>query len=403
MPIRELSANILAVGALDWDRRLFDELIPLPEGTTYNSYLIKGRDKVALIDTVDPTKAQDLLANLKEAKVEKLDYLIAHHAEQDHSGAIPAILQAYPLAKVVTNEKCKEMLIDLLLIPEDKFMIIADHQTLPLGGKTLEFIFTPWVHWPETFVSYLREDKILFSCDFFGAHLAQSALAIGDSEAARQKVLRSAKRYYAEIMMPFRPIIKKHLATLKPYDLKMIAPSHGPVYSDPTIIIKAYQNWVGDQVKNEVIIPYISMHGSTQVLVDHLIAALMKREVIVKPFNLTCTDIGELAMALVDAATVVVGSPTVLAGAHPQALYATILFNALRPKTRYISIVGSFGWGGKMVEQLAGLLTGVKVEIIPPVIIKGYPKLADLALIDSLAETILAKHNQDDLLQKVCY
>jgi flavorubredoxin len=403
MVAREIEPNILSVGAIDWDRRLFDELIPLPDGTTYNSYLIKGKEKIALIDTVDPTKISVLLNNLKEAKIERIDYIISHHAEQDHSGGIPEVLKAYPEARVVTNAKCKGMLIDLLLIPEDKFIVIEDRQTLSLGDKTLEFIFAPWVHWPETFLTYLKEEKILFTCDFFGSHLAQSIPFVRNTEASKQKVLRSAKRYYAEIMMPFRTSIKKHLEVLKAYEIKMIAPSHGPVYPDPAIIMNSYQNWVGDEVKNEVVIPYVSMHGSTQVLVDRLMDALQTRGIKVKPFNLSRTDIGELAMALVDAATVVVGSPTVLAAAHPQAIYATALFNALRPKTHYLSIVGSFGWGGKMVEQLSGLLTGVKVEVIPPVIIKGYPKPADLAAIDNLAEAILVKHNQDNFIKKVCY
>lgn len=400
---REIGKNIWAVGALDWDRRLFDELIPLPEGTTYNSYLIKGKEQTALIETVDPTKTAVLLTNLKAAKVEKIDYIIAHHAEQDHAGSIPEVLQAYPMAKVVTNEKCKGLLIDLLLLPADKFIIVNDHQTLSLGDKTLEFIFTPWVHWPETMVTYLREDKILFSCDFFGSHLAQSNLFVRDTEASKQKVLRSAKRYYAEIMMPFRIMIKKHLEIVKALQVAMIAPSHGPIYPEPKIIVDSYASWVSDEVKNEVVIPYVSMHGSTQVLIDYLIDVLLKRGIKVKPFNLTKSDVGELAMALVDAATVVVGSPTVLAGAHPQALYAAILFNALRPKTRYLSIVGSFGWGGKMVEQLASQVTGIKPEIIPPVVVKGYPKEADLAAIDNLAETILNKHKSDQFIKKVCY
>ncbi|MCK4224707.1 MAG: MBL fold metallo-hydrolase, partial [candidate division Zixibacteria bacterium] len=256
MVVRELKPNIYSVGAIDWDRRLFDELIPLPDGTSYNAYLIKGSEKTALLDTVDPVKEHELLENLKKLGVKSIDYIIAHHGEQDHSGAIPTILKAYLDAKVVTNPKCKVMLMDLLLIPDDKFITIEDGGTLSLGDKTLEFVYTPWVHWPETMVTYLREDKILFSCDFFGSHLATSDLFVTDEA----QVYESAKRYYAEIMMPFQTPIRKNLEKMKDFDIEIIAPSHGPVYDRPNFILEAYKDWVSDRVKNEAVIPYISMH-----------------------------------------------------------------------------------------------------------------------------------------------
>ncbi|MFH1231731.1 MAG: FprA family A-type flavoprotein [Planctomycetota bacterium] len=390
MLTREIKPNIYSVGAIDWDRRLFDELIPLPEGTSYNSYLIKGSEKTALIDTVDPTKESVLIENLKALGIKHIDYVISHHGEQDHSGAIPKVLEVYPDAKVVTNQKCKEMLKDLLLIPDNKFIGVKDRETISLGDKTLEFILTPWVHWPETMVTYLKEDKILFSCDFFGSHLATSELYVTDEPL----VYRSAKRYYAEIMMPFRTIIKKNLEKIKDLVIEIIAPSHGPIYPKPSFIIDAYRDWISDEVKNEVLIPYISMHGSTQKMVDYFVDALMKRNITVKPFNLTKTDIGELAMALVDASTIVIGSPTVLIGPHPVIVYGTYLANALRPKAKFASLIGSFGWGGKMAEHITGMLTNLKVEIIEPVIIKGYPKEADFKALDRLADDILKKHKQ---------
>jgi flavorubredoxin len=349
MNVREIRENIYSVGAIDWDRRLFDDLVPLPDGTSYNAYLIKGSEKIALIDTVDPSKECELVDNLKKLGIDNIDYIIANHAEQDHSGTIPKILKLYPKAKVVTNPKCKDMLIDLLLIPEDRFIMVNDGMTISLGDKTLEFILAPWVHWPETMLTYLREDKILFSCDFLGSHLATSDLFVTDEA----KVYEAAKRYYAEIMMPFRTKIKKHLEKINNLEIELIAPSHGPIYNAPEFILDAYGEWTSDDVKNEVIIPYISMHGSTGKMVDYLIDALIKRAINVKPFNLTKTDIGELAMALVDPATIVIASPMVLAGAHPNVVHAVYLANALRPKLRFASIIGSYGWGGRIVKQLA--------------------------------------------------
>lgn len=394
MTVRKLTAEVHAVGAIDWDRRLFDELIPLPDGTTYNAYLIRGSEKTTLIDTVDPTKEDELIENLKSLNIDNLDYVILNHGEQDHSGTLPKILELYPNAKAVTNPKCKRILMDLLLIPEEKFVEVNDRETLSLGDKTLEFISAPWVHWPETMLTYVREDKILFPCDLFGSHLATSDLYAEDEE----KVYVCAKRYYAEIMMPFRTNIKKHMEKLKNYEMKIIAPSHGPVHNKPEFILNAYRDWISDQVKNEVIIPYVSMHGSVEKMVAHFVDSLMKRNITVKPFNLTKTDIGELAMAVVDAATIVIASPTVLVGPHPAAVYATYLTNALRPKTKFASIIGSFGWGGKMVETITGMLGNLKVELIPAVITKGHPREEDFRALEKLADEILAKHRAINII-----
>ncbi|MBI5188278.1 MAG: FprA family A-type flavoprotein [Nitrospirae bacterium] len=394
MAVREIRPGIYPVGAIDWDRRLFDELIPLPDGTSYNSYLIEGSEKIALIDTVDPTKGPELIDNLKKLDINNIDYVIANHAEQDHSGSIPRILELYPDAKVLTNPRCKDMLMDLLLIPEDKFLTINDRETVSLGNKTMEFILAPWVHWPETMFTYLKEDKILFTCDFLGSHMAASDLFVVDEA----KVYESAKRYYAEIMMPFRTSIKKHLGGIKDMEIEIVAPSHGPVYQMPEFIINAYKEWISDEVKNEVIIPYISMHGSTEKLVNYFVDVLIERDITVKPFNLTRTDIGELAMALVDAATIVIASPTVLAGPHPNIVYAAYLVNALRPKLRFASVIGSYGWGGKMLEQIKEMITNLKVEIIEPVIVKGYPNEEDFKSLDRLADKVLQKHKEHNII-----
>ncbi len=390
MKPREIKPGIYWVGAIDWDRRLFDALIPLPDGTSYNSYLIKGSEKTALIDTVDPTMQDVLINHLNQLGIESIDYVVANHAEQDHSGAIPQVLGKYPEAKVVCTPKCKDMLIDLLMIPEERFITVNDKETISLGDRTLEFIHAPWVHWPETMLTYLREDKILFPCDFFGSHLATTDLYVSDEG----QVYEAAKRYYAEIMMPFRTTIQKNLEKVKDYAIDIIAPSHGPMHDRPEFILKAYHSWAFDEPKNIVVLPYISMHGSTRKMVEYFVGALAQRGVTVKQFDLAVTDIGKLAMALVDAATVVIGTPTVLIGPHPNVAYATILANALRPNLKFISIIGSYGWGGKAVEQLAAMIPSLKVEILEPVLSKGFPKEADFKALDGLASAIAEKHKE---------
>ncbi|TET52887.1 MAG: FprA family A-type flavoprotein [Actinobacteria bacterium] len=387
MTVREIKPDLYSVGAIDWDRRLFDGLIPLPDGTSYNAYLIKGTTKTALVDTVDPTKEYVLKENLDRLGIVNIDFVISNHAEQDHSGALTYVLDRYKKAKLVTTSKAKPLLMDLLSIPEERFIIVDDGETLSLGNKTLQFIYTPWVHWPETMVTYLQEDKILFTCDLFGSHFASS-----DLYADEKVVLEPAKRYYAQIMMPFRTIISKNIEKIKKYDFEIIAPSHGPIYQRPAFIIDHYRDWVSAEPKNIVVLPYISMHGSTKRIVEYFVGALIEKGVKVKQFDLTSADTGKLALALVDAKTLVIGTPTVLTGAHPKVVYAAYLANALRPKLKFISVIGSFGWGGKMIEQLTSMISNLKAEILDPVVCKGLPKQDDFKALDNLAETIARKH-----------
>ncbi len=388
MSYHEIKPGIYSVGAVDWDRRLFDALIPLPDGTSYNSYLIKGRDKTALIDTVDPSMDYVLTDNLDRLNVEQLDYIICNHAEQDHAGSIPLILDLYPEARIICTPKCKGMLTNLLHLDESVFQTVEDKATLSLGNRTLEFIHAPWVHWPETMLTYVQEDGLLCPCDFFGSHLAQSALYMQDEGL----VYESAKRYFGEIMMPFRTNIQKNMEKLKDYKIDIIAPSHGPAYDKPEFILNAYRSWVFDEPRNIVLLPYVSMHGSTHEMVDHFVQALTERNVNVKQFDLTVADPGKLAIALVDAATLVLGTCTVLGGAHPLAANVTFLANALRPNLKFASIIGSYGWGTRAVEQITGMLSNLKLEVLEPVYIKGSPREEDFKALEKLADTIARKH-----------
>lgn len=388
MKPRKIKDKIYWMGYVDWDTRLFDALIPLPDGTSYNAFLIEGSKKTVLIDTVESQFAGDLMTQLDN--VPKLDYVVSLHAEQDHSGSIPRVLARYPNAKLITSPKAKGMLMDLLCIPEETFITVSDGENLSLGDKTLEFIHTPWVHWPETMVAYLKEDKILFSCDFFGSHIASTELYVTDEA----RVYEAAKRYYAEIMMPFRNVIKKNLKKIASYDIAILAPSHGQIYSRPSFIIDAHKEWIEGPSKNLVVLPYISMHNSTKKMVDYFVSSLVENGVNVEQFNLTVTDIGKLAIALVDAGTIVIGTPTILAGPHPNVVYGAFLANALRPKAKFLSIIGSYGWGGKTVEILAGMIPNLKVEVIEPVLAKGLPSEANFKALDNLAETIATKHKE---------
>lgn len=388
---RTITERVHWLGAEHWDRRLFDSLIPLPDGTSYNAYLVKGSNKTALLDSVDPAVTETLMKQLDG--VDSVDYVVSHHAEQDHAGSIPAVLHRFAAAKVLASPKGKGMLVDHLHIPEERIVAVEDGQEVSLGDRTLRFVHTPWVHWPETMCTYVPEEKILFSCDFFGSHIASTDLYVAD----RPRVYEAAKRYYAEIMMPFRPTIEKNIRTIDGLAVKLIAPSHGPIYPEPSFIIDAYKDWIDEKPKNLVVVPYVSMHGSTARMVDQLVSALAERGVGVQQFELSVTDIGKLAISLVDAATVVIGTPTVHVAPHPAVVYATYLANILRPKLAYASVIGSFGWSSRAVEKIAGMIPNLKVELIDPVVCRGYPKQDDLAALNRLAEAIAQRHRAAEL------
>jgi len=383
---RELRPGIEWVGAVDWDRRLFDALIPLPDGTSYNAYLVRGRERTALIDTVDPTKADALWAHLDD--VPRIDDLVIQHVEQDHSGLAPAVLARYPEARILATPKARMMIADHLGIPVERVTSVTDGEMVSLGGKTLQFVHAPWVHWPETMMTYVPEDRLLFTCDLFGSHLASGSLFARDAEHLEL----SAKRYYAEIMMPFAKTIRGHLEKVRALDVAMIAPSHGPVHDDPEAIVSAYERWVNAAPENLVLIPFITMHGSTQKMVEHLIESLGARGVAAIPFNMAATDLGAYAIHLVDAATVVFGTPTVLVGPHPNVVLAAALTAALRPKLRHAAVIGSYGWAGKAPETVQALASGLAAEWLPSVFARGLPTDETFEALDRLADTIAEKH-----------
>ena len=388
MKMLPIKNNVYYLGSKDINRKLFDQLIPLPQGTTYNSYLVVGSEKTALVDTMYPKKIHELIDKLDAEGIKKVDYIIANHGEQDHSGALPTLVAKYPDAKIVTNAKCKDIVQNLLHLDEEKFHVVGDGDELSLGDKTVKFILAPWVHWPDTMFSYLKEDKMLFTCDFLGAHYTKNDLFADYTD----ELVEAAKRYYAEIIMPFRNFAKKYTQMVKSMDVEIIMPSHGPVYDKPEFILNLYDLWTSDKVENKVVIPYVSMYESTKMLVDELATHLRAKNIDVKLFDLVNCDEGELTMELVDAATVVFGASMVLAGPHPAAVTAAYLVNAIRPKVKYYAIVGSYGWGGKLTETLESMLTIIKPEKLDYIVVKGRPTEDDLKKAADLAALIAEKH-----------
>lgn len=393
MLFKEIKNNVFYAGLNDSNRVVFDELIPLENGTTYNSYIVKGSEKTAIIDTMYPPFTEQYLNNFKENNIVEVDYIVANHGEQDHSGSIPALLEAYPDAIVITNSKCKENLMEMLLVPENKIQVVLNDEEISLGDKTLKFIMAPGVHWPDTMFTYLKEDNMLFTCDFLGAHLPFNNLFAKNDE----ELYIMAKRYYAEIMMPFRMMCKKYVNLVENINPDCILPSHGPIYDKPEFIINAYKDWSSDTPKNLAVIPYVSMYGSTEDMVQYVSDRLKQAGIKVYTHDMVRDDLGDLAVQLVDAATIIIGASMVLAGPHPVAVNTCVLANALKPKVKFASIVGSYGWGGKLIETITSLFTSIKPEIIEPVVIKGKLKQEDYLKLDTLVKTIIEKHKSINL------
>ena len=393
MKFQEIKNNIFYCGLNDCDRRIFDELIPLEHGTSYNSYLVKGSEKTAIIDTMYPPKTKEYMKRLFDNQVGKVDYIIANHGEQDHSGSIPALLAKYPNAIVLTNPKVAENIKNMLFVPAERIREIADGEEVSLGDKTLKFIFAPGVHWPDTMFTYIKEDNVICTCDFLGAHYTFS-----DVFAVESKELEhSAKRYYAEIMMPFRMMCQRYTKMIKEMNVDMILPSHGPVYTNPNYILDLYTDWTSDTPKNLVVMPYVSMYESTKEMVEHLSDKLEAKGVKTFKFDIVDGDLGDLAMALVDAATIVLGTSMVLAGPHPMAVNIAYLASVLRPKAKFATIIGSYGWGGKLFDVIVNLLAPLKLDLIDPIQVKG-KGYDPRKLLKPGADAIVEKHKSIGIL-----
>jgi len=385
--IVEISPKVYWVGSRDWNRRLFDALIPLPKGTTYNSYLVVGENKKALIDTVNPGFENELTEKIsKITDPHELDYVIMNHAEPDHASAIPHMMATSSKAKLVTGARGAKMAKTFYKVPEERIEIVADGEGVDLGGKTLRFIDAPMLHWPETIFTYLPENGILFPCDFLGSHVAKG---LYDDEVEDLPVL--AQRYFGEIMMPFRYNAQKALEKIENLKIELIAPSHGPIHRNPKQILELYRKWANGETKPKATIAYASMWTSTERMVQPLADTLASEGVEIAVHNLAVTDIAELAKDLVDSRAIILGTPAVLGGAHPLAVYAAYLVKALRPPAKYAAVLSSYGWGGGAVKHVQEVLGPSNLEVVGSIEINGPPTEDDVTRIVELGKRLATK------------
>lgn len=383
----EFSPGVYGVGIKDWNRRMFDAFIPLPQGTSYNAYLVKGKEKTALIDTVNPGFEEELTKKIAQlSDPSRLDYIIMNHAEPDHANATTHLMNICPKAVLITSEKGAEAAKNYFKIPDHRIKTVKDGETLSLGGKTLRFIDAPWLHWPETMFSYLEEDQILFPCDFFGAHTAA-----GFYDDQVEDLLTLAKQYFGEIMMPFRAMGKKAMEKLAGLSIKIIAPSHGPIYKNPERVLKPYRQWTNGETAPKAVLVYVSMWNSTEKMINSMNEILETKGIETVPYNLSNADLGRLTGDLVDSRAIVLGSPTVLGGMHPTAIYASSLIKLLRPPIKYSVILGSYGWSAGTLKQAKELLGPTNIELVGTLEIKGRPNEEDYQKIAEIGKQLAQK------------
>lgn len=383
----QISKEVYWVGARDWNRRLFDALIPLPNGTTYNAYLVAGETKKALIDTVNPGFEEELEEKLRKlTDPADIDYVIMNHAEPDHAGGIPHIMALAKKAKLVATEKGAKMAQTYFKIAPERIAAVKDLDIINLGGKTLQFIEAPMLHWPETMFTYLKENKVLFPCDFFGSHVAKG---LYDDEV--EDLLVHAQRYFGEIMMPFAIMGKKAIDKIKDLPIEIIAPSHGPVHRKPERILNAYREWTKGGTRQKAIIVYATMWNNTEKMIQTISDTLASEGIEISLHNLAIADIGDVARDLVDSRAIVLGAPTVLGGAHPLAAYAAFLVKALRPPLKLGVVLSSYGWGGGAVKHIQEALGSTKMEVVGAVEINGPPTENDISQIVELGKSLARK------------
>lgn len=394
MPAITISEDIQYVGVQHPDRKMFDCLMPTSHGTSYNSYFVRGKDKCALIDTVEEDFFDEYITKLKDLGSDSIDYIVILHTEQDHSGSVHKLLTYFPSARLVATSNVVKLMKTHHHIAEDRFQTVEEGDVLDLGGRTLTFMKIPFAHWPDNTMVYVKENGVLFSSDLFGSHYSFKRVFATDS----YEIKAAALAYFAEIMMPFAPQVRKYTEKVVELKPRMIASAHGPVWNDPCLIINKYLSWTSDAVSKTVVIPYVSMHNSTSIMVDRLMCRLAGRGISVICRNLgdypdsLAVESGHVMADLATAAAVVFGIPTVLGGPHPAAAYCAMLANALRPKTKFIGMIGSYGWGTKVSETFDALTAGFKkAERLAPILVEGLPTEEDLEKVDEFAEQLADK------------
>jgi len=369
----ELAENVYWVGAVDWVTRDFHGYSI--NGTTYNAYLIID-EKITLIDTVKRPYTSELLHRIRNIiDPAKIDYLVVNHVEMDHSGALPEIIEAIKPEKVFCSKMGHKALLQHFHQPDWPYHVVTPGEEVSLGKRTLSFLETRMLHWPDSMFTYLKEDEILFTSDAFGEHLATSERF--DDEVNQDVLMHEATKYYANILTLYSPLVKKLLAKVQEMQLpiKMLAPDHGVVWrSNPGKIIEAYSRWCVHQGNGKALVIYDTMWESTKMMAKAIAEGLHEQGIEYKLLDLQVNHRSDVMTDVLESSAVVLGSSTLNNGMLPRMADFLMYMRGLRPTNKIGACFGSYGWSGEAVKMMNDTLKemniilcheGLKVQYVP--------------------------------------
>ncbi len=360
----ELVPKVYWVGAIDWIIRDFHGYLT-EAGTTYNAYLIVD-EQVTLIDTVKEEFVPEMLARVAEiVDPEKISYIVSNHVEMDHSGGLPATIARVKPEKVFCSPMGKAGL-SRHFKEEWPFVEVRTGDEVSTGRYTLAFLETPMLHWPDSMMTYLKEEQILFSSDGFGAHLASSERFDDHLPDNPPDYLHQVKKYYANILMPFGTLITQLLDKVAQLGLefKIIAPDHGLIYRDPAWVLSAYRRWAAGQVGPKALVIYDTMWHSTELLAQALTQGLIDAGVEAQMHHLRRTHYSDIITEVLDAGLLLLGSPTLNNQIFPTMAQFLTYLKGLRPKNKAAAAFGSYGWSGEAVKLMSQELEAMKLKVV---------------------------------------
>lgn len=374
----KIKENIYWVGAIDWDLRVCGAY-NTPHGTTYNAYLILD-EKVTLIDTVKTGFENEMFSRIREViEPSAIDYLICQHAERDHSGAIPAFLEAAPKAKIIATQLCKDALLNHFGREFAYHKIVRTNDTFNTGRNNFRFIEAKMLHWPDNMFTYLKEEKMLFSNDVFGGHMASAGRF---DDEADNLWMSEATKYFAVIVSVYAPLVREKLEEIEKMhlEIEMIAPAHGLIWRRPQAIIDAYRRWSSGQAQQKVVIAYDTMWQSTQMMAYEIARGIMEEDVEVKVFNLRVSDWTLIISEIIESRLILIGSPTLNMGMYPSVGGFLTFLKGIRPVNKKAAAFGSFGWGKGAVGQIEAELRSMHFEVMKGLEIKYVPRQKELEM-----------------------
>lgn len=364
MSTTELAKGIYWVGAIDWDVRDFHGYSTY-QGTTYNAFLIID-EKVTLFDTVKSSHKDEMLRNLRAViDPKKIDYIVVNHVEMDHSGSLPALMELIQPEKLICSPMGHKAILDHFHRPDWPYEVVKTGSEISLGQRTIQFLETRMLHWPDSMFSYIKEDGILFSSDAFGQHYATSERF--DDQVDMAEVMHQSAKYYANILYLYAPLIKKLLATVAEMklDIKMIAPDHGVIWrSHMGKIIAAYDQWSRNQAGKKALVIYDSMWHSTEEMAHAVEEGLRETGISTRLINLKVHHRSDVMTEVLGAKAIILGSPTLNNGLLPRMAGFLMYMRGLKPANKFGATFGSFGWSGEAVGLMNAALEDMKIEVI---------------------------------------